>query len=193
MNTYITPVINAPTLSDEEIRNSEDMRDIVERYFVVDRANKHYMECKSLYAKAGEALENAKNKNTLEMNKASYEKNRFKLEAAIDKAKTAKATALDNLKQSIRDLIEARKKYDAFKIRRLISGWTRYGNALKTACDSELAAYKDLQNLINDLKSNAPQPSSTNANNEENAEEHNDAAAPQAGEVRADPQSDGFE
>lgn len=181
------------TLSEEEARNSEDFRDVVERYFVVSRANRTYMECKNAYAKAGEALEAAKNKNTLEMNKATYEKNRFKLEAAIDKAKHTKATALDNLKQSIRDLIEARKKYDAFKIRRLVSGWTRYGNALKTACDSELTVYKEIQTLVNDLKANAPQPSTTAATHEENAEEHNDAEAAQEGEVHADPQSDGFE
>lgn len=180
------------TLSEEEARNSEDFRDIVERYFVVSRANNKYMECKNAYAKAGDDLEKAKNKNTLEMNKATYEKNRFKLEAAIDKAKTTKAQALDNLKQSIRDLIEARKKYDTFKIRRLVQGWTRYGNALKTACDSELAAYKEFQTLLNDLKSNQPTPSATESK-EENAEEHNDAAAAQNGEVRADPQSDGFE
>ena len=180
------------TLSEEEVRNSEDFRDIIERYFVVSRANKTYMDCKALYQKAGEALESAKNKNTLEMNKATYEKNKFKLEAAIDKAKANKQQALDNLKQSIRDLIEARKKYDAFKIRRLVSGWTRYGNALKTACDAELSAYKEAQNLINDLKNNAPQPAESNANGG-NAEGHEAPAQAQNGEEHADPQSDGFE
>ena len=71
---------------------------------------------------------------------------------AIETARSEKRTALENLKQSIRDLIDFRQKYNAFKIRKLVSGWTRYGTALKTASESELEAFKAIQHILLDMK-----------------------------------------
>ncbi|OHT17291.1 hypothetical protein TRFO_41129 [Tritrichomonas foetus] len=188
------------TLSISEKRSAEDFRDIIERYYVVFRANKHYQECKAAYARAGENLENAKKKEMIESLKAGNPKNKAKLEFNVQKAKEDKIAALERLKQSVRDMLQARQKYNAFKIKRLVSGWTRYGEAMKVACEAEAATFDALRSEISQLRESGGAGGQAADQIEGELEKHNaENPPPQAqtgaedDQIKANPQFDGFD
>lgn len=118
-------------LAEAEIRNSEDFRDVAERFTVVYRANNEYIDQKRKFRELEEALKNAIKKNEEESQKSNYAKNQAKLEANIKKLRTEKKEAYELTKQKLRDLIDTRNKYNAFKIRRFCHGWSLLGEALK--------------------------------------------------------------
>jgi hypothetical protein len=140
-------------LAAEELRNAEDFRDIFERYEVMYRANTEYSNAKTLFLAASKDLESARKKNETEKTKPDYEaKRRVKLEAEIEKGKSAKAKYLELVKTNLANLITQREKYDKFKVRRLCEGWTRYGHALKIESENESAIIDRIQECLAEMK-----------------------------------------
>ena len=140
-------------LAAEELRNAEDFRDIFERYEVMYRANSEYGDAKSLFLAASKDLESARKKNEAEKTRPDYEaKRRVKLEAEIEKGKSAKAKYLELLKTKLSVFITSREKYNRFKVRRLCEGWTRYGHALKIESENESAIIDRIQECLAEMK-----------------------------------------
>lgn len=140
-------------LADDEIRNADDFRDIVERYGVLYRVNEEYMHARMANDRATEALKEATAKDQLESTKPTYERNRPKLLAAVEKAKGVKRATVDRLRDMTKALIEQRSKYTHFKVRKMIEGWTRYGTGMKRMCDTEMEVFQRIKDLLSELRS----------------------------------------
>ena len=184
--------------SAKEKRSADDFRDIIERYYVVNRANAEYQAAKASYTRSGEALINAKTKQITESAKPTYERNKFKIEANIAKAKDDKQKALNDLKEAVKNLIEVRKRYDVFKVRRMVSCWKNYGQALKEASLAEKEEFQQLRNLLSDLKSgNVELQQAAEKIEGEIAQHMNENPAPSSlpddEVIEANPQYDGFD
>lgn len=118
-------------LAEAEMRNAEDFRDVAERFSVVYRGNNEYIDQKRKFRELEAELKEAKAKNEAESAKPTYAKVQAKLEANINRLKDAKKEAYELTKQRLRDLIDIRNKYNAFKIRRFCHGWSLLGTVLK--------------------------------------------------------------
>jgi hypothetical protein len=139
-------------LAQDEMRNGEDFRDVIERYEVLFRTNEVYLESKQRLRSANEDLDASIEKDKREALKPTYERNRPKLEISISKAKDGKRVAVEKSKEAIRNLINAREKYTRFKVRRLKQGWIRYGTGLSTTCEKEIELFTRLRNILEDMK-----------------------------------------
>ena len=164
-------------LADQEARNAEDFRDIIERYDVMYRANNEYHDAKDKYEAAEKALESARAKNEAEKSKPDYEaKRKVKNENEIEKLKSQKAKYLDLVKEKLSKFIEEREKYVRFKVRRLCEGWTRYGHALKVESDNESLTYDKIQDCLQSMKANNSFTPENLQHIEKSLEEHIEAA-----------------
>ena len=139
-------------LSDDEIRNADDFRDIIERYGVLFRTNEAYLQAKVEDKRATDALNEAIAKDKAEESRPTYEKNRPKLLAAVEKAKGMKKAALELYKEQTEALINQRTRYTKFKVRKMIEGWTRYGNGMKRMCEKETDIFQRMKECLNDMR-----------------------------------------
>ena len=139
-------------LADDEIRNADDFRDIIERYGVLFRTNEAYLQAKLEDKRASEALSEALAKEEAEKSKPNYESNRPKLLAAVEKARGMKKAATEMYKEKTSALIDQRKRYTKFKVRKMIEGWTRYGNGLKKMCDAETDIFQRMKGCLNNMR-----------------------------------------
>lgn len=140
-------------LAKEELRNSEDFNDIIERYNVLYRAFNTHNSAKDAYKNADANLKSAYQRDENEKAKPDYESHRkVKLQNDIEKYRSQKSEALKVLKEALRDLIDQRTKYNNFKVRRLIEGWNRYGHALKVESQAELDLIVQVQDVLAEIK-----------------------------------------
>jgi len=139
-------------LAAAEIRNSEDFRDVAERFSVVFRSNEEYIEAKRIFRELKSKLKDAIQLNDTESKKPTYEKNKAKLEANIEKLREQSRQQLEKTKATLDVLIQVREKYNKFKVRRFTQGWTLYGNALKVESAKEAELLGQVEELLNELK-----------------------------------------
>lgn len=177
-------------LAQEEGRNAEDFRDVIERFSVVYRVSEEYSARKQQWREACDAFDNASKKIEVEKLKGTYTKNQVKLEANLAAAKKDKSDFLRRIKRKCQQLIDEKNKYNKFKIRRFRSGWTRYSNALKAASEAEIEVYGRIRDYLSQLNVEhpeaakvaeavvneqlskpAPEPVAAPSQDEENAEE----------------------
>lgn len=139
-------------LAKAEMRNAEDFNDVSERFFVYYRVNDEYKLVKEKFNKCSKDLKEARQKNEVESQKATYHKNKEKLIANIEKLVELKRELLEQTKCKLEYLIKCRELYASFKIRRFKEGWTNYGRALKTESERELAIIGKIEDLLNELQ-----------------------------------------
>ena len=183
----------------DEIRNADDFRDIIERYAVLFRVNEEYLQAKLAYKRATDALADAIQKDKVESTKPTYDRNRPKLLAAIERSKGQKRASLLRFKEQTEALIDQRGRYTRFKVRKMVEGWTRYGNGLKKMCEVETDIFQRVKEVLNELRE------SGNVNNEavdqmeRQIEKQAQAAPPPSqppqdtNEIPTDPQFGGFD
>ena len=159
-------------LAEEELRNSEDFRDVIERFTVVYRSNQDYVELKNAYQVDCDSLKNAIYKDEIESKKPTYEQQKSKLQLAIEKARENKKNSLEKVIESLKKIIEIREKYNKFKVRRFREGWARYGLALKNESEKETELLERIKELLNNLKSNLLISNSNLQEIENNLEQH---------------------
>ena len=141
-------------LARAEHRCSEDLRDISERFLVIERINNEYIQLKESYQTASNNLIAALADELAEKEQPNYDKIRAKIEASIVKAKADKNTANEFLKRKINELIEAKDKYNKFKARRLKSAWQTLAEGLDAFAQSENTLYEELKEKLEKLKTN---------------------------------------
>ena len=144
-------------LAAKEERVSEDIRDLVERFSVVNRANENYMKQTENYANASNKLIDALAEELAQKEKVGYEKIRPKIEAAITKAKIEKNAQNKTLSQSISRLINLKEKYNQFKIRRLTHAFQLFSSALAEHSEKEARFYQELIEALDNVKNAIPQ------------------------------------
>lgn len=156
-------------LAQEESRNAEDFRDIIERFAVVFRVSEEYGIRKDQWREAQTNYDNQAKKIEIEKAKGTYDKNRFKLDSQLAQCKQDKIDFLRRVKRKCAQLITEKEKYNAFKVRRLRQGWTRYSNALKEASEAEYEVYGKIRDFLAQLKLDNPEAASIaeNAINEQ--------------------------
>jgi hypothetical protein len=136
-----------------EIRAAEDFRDVIARYDVLFRRNEEYLQAKREFRLAKDALARAKAADTAESTKASYEKSKYRLQAAVFQARDILKKTIEIFRGRTEALIDTRNRYTAFKIRRLAHGWTLYGNALRQNCEAELGILQQVKDVLAELRS----------------------------------------
>ncbi|EAX97548.1 hypothetical protein TVAG_006790 [Trichomonas vaginalis G3] len=165
-------------LAAEELRNSEDFNDIIERYNVLYRTNSEHVAAKEKYKAACAALEKAIETDKAEESRPDYEaKRKVKCQNEIEKQRSNKAQTLKDTISTLEALIATRTKYSAFKVRRLISGWNRFGHALKVESQNEIDLIAKAQDVLDEIK-NTKVVDPENLKNMERAIESHIEAAP---------------
>ncbi|KAK8834330.1 hypothetical protein M9Y10_032775 [Tritrichomonas musculus] len=144
-------------LAQEESRNAEDFRDVIERFSVVYRVSEEYSTRKQQWKEACDNFDSANKKIEIEKLKGTYQKNQAKLEANLAAAKKEKSDFLRRIKRKCQQLIDEKNKYNKFKIRRFRSGWTRYSNALKVASEAEIDVYGRIRDYLSQLNIENPE------------------------------------
>lgn len=109
-------VIYIGDLVEEQLRASEDIRDILERQKVVIRIANEYTESKSLYGAACQLYDQCIAKTTDDK--------------TIQNRKDQKREALNQLKSKLTEYITAAEKFNAFRDRRMSSAVMRYLRAV---------------------------------------------------------------
>lgn len=140
-------------LADEEMRNSEDFNDVIERYNVLYRMHQAYTAAKKKFMDAADTLDEARSDNKQAEARQDYEKRKEKLLANIEKCENYKKECVKEVITNLREFIETRTKYNDFKVRRFRSGWSRYAKSLQIESEKELAVIAKIQELLAELKS----------------------------------------
>ena len=186
-------------LAQDEIRNADDFRDIIERYAVLFRVNEEYLQAKLAYKRATDALADAIQKDKVESTKPTYDRNRPKLLAAIERSKAQKRASLIRFKEQTEALLDQRGRYTRFKVRKMVEGWTRYGNGLKRMCETETDIFQRIKEVLNELRESGNVNHEAVDQMERQIEQQAQAAPPpspppqDANEIPADPQFGGFD
>lgn len=138
-------------LAKVECRVSEDFRDPVERYKVLERFTQRYENEKDHYDLASAELIDSLARKLVEEKRSDYFKVQAQVEDKILHARANKRAARDVLKTSISDLIAQRKKYNNFKARRLAAAYTRYVNAVKPAMEQHAIINSKIAEVFNQM------------------------------------------
>lgn len=136
------------TLADKEERTAEDLRDVYERFEILFRAGEEVVRRRVAYGEASKALQTLEVRIKVEETRPNYDKIRYKFEKELAIAKTNKADALRRLKNALIAVIEHKRLYDSFKIRRLSHGWHLYAAALREAAEQELDVFVKIRNHL---------------------------------------------
>ena len=152
-------------LANAEIRSAEDFRDVFERYAVMFRINEELLEARKRFNAYKEALNQAKIKREKAKTKEDYAEKHQKL---VEKCTHDKKDAVELVKQKYNELISERERYNAFKLRRMLEGWTRYGHTLKVESDAQDEIFAKIIELLQAMKNESPV-------NEENLQKMEDA------------------
>lgn len=139
-------------LATAEYRVSDDIRDIAERFVVVERVNDEFQAQEELYEASSNNLIDILAEEMSAKNSPGYAKVKPKIDASVIKAKVEKNANNKILKEKIQALITTKEKYNNFKIRRLASAWKTMSTALENYSRSEKVLYQRLIDTLNQLK-----------------------------------------
>lgn len=137
------------SLSQCERRFKEDLQDIIERYAVVMRIKKSYDDA---------ILEIEKHKNAVKEIETSLQLSESKThkQKLIDNLQTAKVNRNESIQRAIeltKELIDAKKRFERFKVNRLKHGWKVYAEQLYKSSISEYDLYQSISNSLADVRS----------------------------------------
>jgi multidrug efflux pump subunit AcrA (membrane-fusion protein) len=111
-----------------EERVKDDLQDIIERYKVIQRIDAQYGELLSQVQAAKAALTQAE--LTLSTVNSELGPRRQKAEQELARAKTAKADLIVKARDLTVQLIEAKERFNKFRLNRLRHAWVTYADAL---------------------------------------------------------------
>ena len=128
----LTSIITINTrIANSEIRCSDDLRDVVERFTVVKQLANEQFESMRTVDNLTKKLIEAEKKNIIASKQPNYEENRYKYMKPVDLARMERKYALEKAKKLTNELIDAQEKYNTFKIKRQIHAWTFYAQNMK--------------------------------------------------------------
>jgi hypothetical protein len=168
-------------LAGKEERNAEDVRDVIERYYVIYRVNEEYVKARHAYDDATADLQEVQRKYQTSMTAS----NQSKLEASLISAKGKKSAALYEVKVRLAALIQAKDAYNKFKVRRFKHGWNLYGQGMKTVSEKEIVVFTKVRKHLAEIAEFGPEGQETAMELKEKVEELEAAqnAGPQAEDV----------
>lgn len=131
---------------DAETRANEDLNDIAERFAVLFRISNEYLTAKKDLQDARSKLDAARLK--LSQDRASGGKNQVRLGANATKAVDDVQARIRTLQTKIRELIEAKHKFNAFRCRRLRESFLHVGEGTKMIVKQDIAILGELDKAI---------------------------------------------
>ena len=120
---------------------ADSLTELAGRFSKVVECTNEYNNQRELYKKKSNDLIEAMAEESFQMKKDTYPKVMVQCETDVATAKAHKRLGRDRLKDSIRDLIQAREIYTQVKKRVLREAWEKYAEALKTAATTEKLLY----------------------------------------------------
>jgi DNA repair ATPase RecN len=133
-------------IADSEIRCSDDLRDIVERYTVITRiASEHQEALKNV-----DDLTRQLQKNSDERKKGAG--NMPDLEQRFVSLRNQKKEALEQARNKTAELIEANKKYQALKVRRMVHAWTQFSAIMREKYAEVSELFKKFKLVLEGLR-----------------------------------------
>ena len=168
-------------------RAIEDLNDIQERFTVVVRQNEKYRDARHQLREATRLLQEAEARYEQEQSKGGSKIAKYSV--AIQECKTNKKKAIENLKKEIQLFIEEKKKFNAFRARRMKQSYKCYGastrnsmNHVSESYEMMKAAVTEAQGKIEELlqgtttneTTTTTQEATTTATTSEQTEQHQD-------------------
>jgi hypothetical protein len=135
-------------LAAKQERTGEDIRDVIERYYVVFRINEECLKARHAYEDATAGLEEAQRKYA-----GASGANQARYEAYLIAAKSKKAAALNEVREKMRLLVQGKDAYNRFKLRRFNNGWQLYGEGLRTASEKEIVIFRRIRGYLDQISS----------------------------------------
>ena len=128
----ITSIVVVNTrIANLEIRCSEDLRDVVERFTVIKQlANEQFEAMRSVDENTKKLIE-AETKNINASKQPNYENVRMKCMISVDMARMHRKYYLEKEKNITIELNGAQKRYNDFKIKRQVHAWASYAQNMK--------------------------------------------------------------
>jgi hypothetical protein len=130
-------------------RALEDFRDINARFAVVKRLEAQRNAARANYTDSCAAVDSAF--SSINQEKPETKENH---EKAIKK----RTECMQKLIDEDKSLLECRRKFRAFSIRRIKSGWARYGEALSSIYALENASFNELAKQYKSIRDHATDP-----------------------------------
>lgn len=146
VESYHNSLAEEIDLLDNQKRAIEDLHDIQERFLVVVRTADKYKEAQKAFTKATDNLEASKKKMASDIAKDPSKQETWNIN--IEKSKNQARDALKTLTESLKKLIEEKKKFNHFRIQRMKHSYRTYGNATNEYSKKLIDAYADLKNQI---------------------------------------------
>lgn len=148
----LTSIITINTrIANSEIRCSDDLRDVVERFTVVKQLANEQFESMRTVDNLTKKLIEAEKKNIIASKQPNYEENRYKYMKPVDLARMERKYALEKAKKLTNELIDAQEKYNTFKIRRQIHAWTFYAQNMKQDYNKLAQLFDQLSSTLSSL------------------------------------------
>jgi hypothetical protein len=141
-----------------EIRNAEDFRDVFERFEVVYQASTQYTERKAAFREAAAALDATGKKIKAEEGKPTWPRVQSKLVHQEAKEKMNREVALGRYKDILQRFIDAKIRYNRFKVSRMRHGWVLYAQALRTASKAEVDVFGRVRVLLEEMRCDTELP-----------------------------------
>jgi hypothetical protein len=149
LTRLFTSIAEAETqLADSELRAAEDLQDVIERYDVIFRCNEVYSDTMSVYSLACLELNAAIADDREGSEKPNYSGAKYKLKAAIEKAKLEKRLAIAPFRAAVARMIEMRERYAKFRVRRMDHAWQTFARATSVWADAEKRFFRQLRDTL---------------------------------------------
>jgi hypothetical protein len=149
---YSEAVAEDSNFLSQKVRSVEDINDIQERFTVVVRQNQKYQDAKENLKEATQAYDRAKLRYDQELSKNGP--NLSKLSVKVAECSTAWKNAIEQLKTETLLFIEQKKKFNAFRARRIKSSYKTLGTATKESTNAMATLYENMKNSISEAKEN---------------------------------------
>lgn len=153
-------------LCESETRCRDDFNDVIERYRVIQKLQNQQESAIAEVDMASSKLKDAKIFYQNESNNSKFGFRVKQAEDAVNKAKKAKAAAIDNAKKLTIKLIEEKKKFLHFKLNRIRHGCQIYATSIVDAAQKEADLYQQVANNFADARKQIETTSLISADNE---------------------------
>lgn len=137
-------------LADAELRLAEDLNDVAARFTVVFRVSNEFGACKMKVEECSANID--KIKVLIDEDSTKGGTKQYQLQAKMQQAIAEKKNAITATEDKLKEFIDVKEKYAAFKVRRMRHGYSYYGSKLTQTMASEAAIMQNLNNSIEEAK-----------------------------------------
>ena len=131
-------------------RSIEDLNDIQERFVVVVRANERYRDAKHDLRQTNQNLKDAEARYEQEQSKGGSKTAKYSVQ--IQECKIAKKAAIENLKKATQNFIDEKKKFNAFRTRRMKQSYHCYGKSTKDSMEHVAQSYQMMKDAVSEAQ-----------------------------------------